>query len=90
MGQTTEQIIAELKEQIIKALNLDEMTPEDMDATKPLFGSEGIGLDSIDALEIIVLLEKNYGIRLTNAAEGKKIFTSIENIAKYVSENRKK
>ena len=85
-----EEIILRLKEQIIDALNLEDMTPEDIDSQSPLFGEEGIGFDSIDALEIIVLLEKNYGIRLANAAEGKSIFTSIENIAKYVSENRKK
>ncbi|MCQ2383271.1 MAG: phosphopantetheine-binding protein [Paludibacteraceae bacterium] len=85
-----EELILQLKEQIIDALNLEEMTPADIDASAPLFGEGGLGLDSIDALEIIVLLEKNYGIRLANAAEGKSIFTSIENIAKYVSENRKK
>lgn len=85
-----DKLILELKEQIIDVLNLEEMTPEDIDAKKPLFGDDGIGLDSIDALEIIVLLEKRYGIRLSNAAEGKQIFTSIANIAQYVSENRKK
>lgn len=85
-----EELILQLKEQIIDALNLEEMTPADIDASAPLFGEGGLGLDSIDALEIIVLLEKNYGIRLANATEGKSIFTSIENIAKYVSENRKK
>ena len=85
-----DEIIEQLKEQIIESLNLEEMTPDDIDASKPLFGDDGIGLDSIDALEIIVLLEKNYGIRLANAAEGKSIFTNIENIAKYVVENRKK
>lgn len=85
-----EEIISELKTQIIDVLNLEDMTPEDIDAKAPLFGDEGIGLDSIDALEIIVLLEKNYGIRLANAAEGKAIFTSIESIAKFVHENRKK
>jgi len=83
-------IIEELKASIIEALNLEEMTPADIDASAPLFGDEGLGLDSIDALEIIVLLEKNYGIRLANAAEGKKIFTSIDNIAQYVCENRTK
>lgn len=83
-------IIDELKVSIIDALNLEEMTPADIDATAPLFGDDGLGLDSIDALEIIVLLEKKYGIRLANATEGKKIFTSVENIARYVSENRKK
>ena len=85
-----DEIIQQLKEQIIESLNLEEMTPDDIDVSKPLFGDDGIGLDSIDALEIIVLLEKNYGIRLANAAEGKSIFTNIENIAKYVVENRKK
>lgn len=85
-----EDIILELKEKIIEALNLEDMTPDDIDAAAPLFGDGGIGLDSIDALEIIVLLEKNYGIRLANAAQGKAIFTSIENIANYVQQNRTK
>ena len=85
-----EEIVLKLKEQIIDVLNLEDLTPEEIDATAPLFGDGGIGLDSIDALEIIVLLEKNYGIRLANASEGKAIFTSIESIAKYVLENRKK
>ena len=85
-----EELILQIKKQIIDALNLEEITPEEINETEPLFGEGGLGLDSIDVLEIIVLLEKNYGIRLTNAAEGKTIFTSIENIAKYVCENRKK
>jgi acyl carrier protein len=79
----------ELKEQIIKALNLEEMTPEDIETDAPLFG-EGLGLDSIDALELIVLLEKKYGIKLANPAEGKAIFTSVATIADFVSKNRKK
>lgn len=85
-----EQLINELKQQIIDALNLEEMTPEEIDAQAPLFGDEGLGLDSIDALELIVLLEKRYGIRLTNPAEGKAIFTSVASIAEYVAANRKK
>ena len=64
------ELVLELKKQIISSLNLEEMTPEDIDETAPLFGEDGLGLDSIDALELIVLLEKNYGIRLANAAEG--------------------
>ena len=85
----TEELILELKEQIIKALNLEEMTPEDIETDAPLFG-EGLGLDSIDALELIVLLEKKYGIKLANPAEGKAIFTSVATIADFVSKNRKK
>lgn len=81
-------LTTQLKEQIIEALNLEEMKPEDIDDNAPLFG-EGLGLDSIDALELIVLLEKKYGIRLTNPAEGKEIFKNIATIADYVEKNRK-
>lgn len=84
-----DKLISQLKKQIIEALNLEDMTVEDIDAQAPLFG-EGLGLDSIDALELIVLLEREYGIKLSNPAEGKQIFKSIASIADYVSKNRKK
>lgn len=84
-----EELIKELKEEIIEALNLEEMTPEDIDENDALFG-DGLGLDSIDALELIVLLDKKYGIKLANPAEGKAIFKSIATIADYLSKNRKK
>ena len=84
-----EELIIELKKKIIEALNLEEMTPEEIEDDAPLFG-EGLGLDSIDALELIVLLEKNYGIKLANPAEGKGLFTSVATIADYVSKNHKK
>ena len=80
-------LILELKEEIIKSLNLEEMTPEDIDSDAPLFG-EGLGLDSIDALELIVLMERNYGIKLANASEGKSIFQSVRVMAEYISKNR--
>ena len=79
----------ELKQYIIEALNLEDMTPDDIDDEAPLFG-EGLGLDSTDALELIVLMEKHYGIRLASAAEGKEIFKSIQTMADYVAKNRKK
>lgn len=82
-------LIDQLKNQIIEALNLEDMTAQDIDARAPLFG-EGLGLDSIDALELIVLLEREYGIKLTNPAQGKEIFRSVASIADYVSKNRKK
>lgn len=84
-----EDLKKELKEEIIAALNLEEMTPDDIADDDALFG-DGLGLDSIDALELIVLLEKKYGIKLANPAEGKEIFKSITTIAGYVSKNRKK
>ncbi len=82
-------LVEQLKNQIIEALNLEDMTSQDIDAYAPLFG-EGLGLDSIDALELIVLLEREYGIKLSNPAEGKEIFKSVASIADYVNKNRKK
>jgi len=84
-----EELINELKEEIIKALNLEEMTPADIDENAPLFG-EGLGLDSIDALELIVLMEKKYGIKLKDPNEGKAIFKSVAFMADYISKNRTK
>ena len=78
-----------LKAQIIEALSREEMAPADIDNSAPLFG-EGLGLDSIDALELIVLMEKEYGIRLNNPTEGKAIFASIDSMADYIEKNRKK
>ena len=79
-----------MKLQIKEALHLDELSIEEFDENAPLFGEDGIGLDSIDILEIIVLLEKEYGIRLSNPKEGKAIFQSVKTIAEYVQANRKK
>jgi len=74
-----------LKQRLIEALNLEDMTPDDFDTHMPLFG-EGLGLDSIDALEIILLLEKYYGIRIDNSSEGKKIFFSVATIVDYIEQ----
>ncbi len=82
-------LVLELKTEIIKVLNLEGLKPDDIDNNAPLFG-EGLGLDSIDALELIVLLEKNYGIKLEDPGKGREIFGSINIFAKYISENRKK
>lgn len=84
-----EDLIAKLKEQVIEQLNLEDISPEDIDAKEPLFG-DGLGLDSIDALELIVLLEREYGIKIEDPSEGKKIFTSIDTMANYIKENQKK
>lgn len=84
-----DELIAQLKNQIIEALNLEDMSANDIDDQAPLFG-EGLGLDSIDALELIVLLEREYGIKLTNPAQGREIFKSVASIADYVSKNRLK
>jgi acyl carrier protein len=81
-------LIDQLKGEIIEQLNLEDLKKEDIDNDAPLFG-EGLGLDSIDALELIVLLEKNYGIKVANPADGKKIFQSIRTMAEFIEANKK-
>ena len=81
-------LYSKLKVQLIEQLNLEDLTPDDIDETTPLFG-EGLGLDSIDALELIVLLEREYGIKITDPSEGKEIFYSIESMAKFITEKTK-
>jgi len=82
------ELILKLKQEIIEVLNLEGVKPEDISDKAPLFG-EGLGLDSIDALELIVLLEKNYGIKISDPSEGKAIFASVETMADYVMKHRK-
>ena len=84
-----EELVLKLKKEIIEVLNLEEVKPEDSDNDAPLFG-DGLGLDSIDALELIVLIEKNYGIKLKDPAKGKEIFKSINVMADYIAKNRTK
>ena len=84
-----EQLMQELKEALIEALNLEEITADEIAIDAPLFG-DGLGLDSIDALEIILILERNYGIRIANPAEGKSIFYSVRTLADFITANRTK
>ncbi len=83
------QLKQELKQALIEALNLEDMTVADISNDEPLFG-DGLGLDSIDALEIILILERNYGIRIANPEEAKGIFYSIDTLSDYVAKNRTK
>jgi acyl carrier protein len=83
-----EQLITNLKEQIIETLNLEEITPADIENDAPLFG-DGLGLDSIDALELILLLERQYGIHIENPTEARPIFASISTLAEFVHNNKK-
>lgn len=79
----------ELKAKIIETLNLEDLTTADIADDDALFG-DGLGLDSIDALELIVLMDKDYGIRLADPKEGRVIFTSIQTMADYIEQNRTK
>lgn len=77
----------ELKEKIIEQLNLEDVTADEIADNDPLFG-DGLGLDSIDALELIVMLDKDYGIKLADPKEGRKIFESIDTMAAYISAHK--
>ncbi len=78
----------ELKKQIIEELNLEELTVEEINDDTLLFGDDGLGLDSIDALELIVLLEKYYDIKLTNPEEGQTVFKNVATMAEYIEKNK--
>lgn len=84
-----EQLIEQLKLQIIEALNLEDMTSADIDTDAPLFG-EGLGLDSIDALEIILILDREYGIKVADPKSMKPHFASVATLATFVEANRTK
>lgn len=85
----TAQLKIQLKEQIIKFLNLISVTPEDIKDDEPLFG-EGLGLDSIDSLELIVLLDREYGIKITDPKDGRKVLADVNTMVAYIEKHRTK
>lgn len=84
-----EELKAELKAKIIQVLNLEDTTVDDIQDDDSLFG-DGLGLDSIDALELIVLMDKEYGIKLSDPKQGKAIFESVNTMAEFITANRTK
>ena len=87
MQKSIDELIKELRQELVKQLNLEDMLPENFDENTPLFG-EGLGLDSIDSLELVVLLDRNYGLKLKDPKEGRTIFYSIRTMAEYIYNNR--
>ena len=85
----TAQLKQRLKEQIIEFLNLPSTAPADIADDQPLFG-EGLGLDSIDSLELIVLLNREYGIVITDPKEGRKVLVDINTMVDYIQQHRTK
>ena len=87
-----EELVLELKKQIIEVLNLEDVQPDDIDNDAPLVGETemGLGLDSIDALELIVMMEKRYGIKVKDPSIGKEIFKSVNTMAAFIEANRTK
>ncbi len=84
----SEELIEPVKQLIIDALRIEGMTSADIDTDAPLFG-EGLGLDSIDALQLVVAMEKEYGVVVPDAATGSKVFQSVRTMAAHIAENRK-
>ena len=83
-----EELIIQLKKDIIEALSLEDVVPDDFDADTPLF-VEGLGLDSIDALEIGVMLSRQFGIKITsNDKRNNQIFSSLRSLAEFIADNR--
>lgn len=85
----TSQLKEQLKKQIIEFLNLTSVKPEDIKDDQPLFG-EGLGLDSIDSIELIVLLNREYGIVIEDPKEGRKILVDLNTMADYIEKHRTK
>jgi len=88
MGQI-EDLIDELKVKIIKTLGLMDVTSEDIEADAPLVGGD-TGIDSIDVLELVMMIEKEYGAKIENKELGAKVFASVRTLATHISENRLK
>lgn len=78
----------QLKEQIIEYLNLTDLTPEDLKDDEPLFGEE-LGLDSIDSIELVVLLEREHGVKINSATEGRKVLVDVNHMADYIIQAKK-
>ncbi len=84
-----ETLIDTLKSQIVTALKLSDVKPQDIDPDAPLVGG-GLGLDSIDTLELLVLLEKEYGVTIPDVKVGRQVFASVRALAGYIQNNRSK
>jgi acyl carrier protein len=83
----TEALIAELKRRILEKLGIEDVTPEEIVTDAPLF-KEGLGLDSIDALELVVMIEEHYGIKMRKMAQARAAFATVGTLAAFIQEHR--
>lgn len=84
----SEELIPKVKQMIIDSLRIEGMSPDEIETDAPLFG-EGLGLDSIDALQLVVAMEKEFGVVVPDAATGTTVFASVRSMAGYIADHRK-
>jgi acyl carrier protein len=77
-----------LKEKIIEGLNLEDIDPSEISDTDPLFGDDGLGLDSVDAIELTLVIEKEFGVKVTNIADAETIFATAESLCNFINEQK--
>jgi len=80
-------LIDDFKQVLIDSLKLEDFTIADIDNEAPLFGDDGIGLDSVDSIELVLIIEKEYGVKISNSADYKTIFSSVQNLLNYINQN---
>jgi len=77
------------KSVLIKYLNLEDISPDDINDSDALFGDDGLGLDSVDSIELVLAIEKEYGVKITDSTLYETIFASVQNLLNYINENKK-
>ena len=80
--------IEDVKTKIIEGLNLEDITTQELEDDMALFGDEGLGLDSVDAIELTLILEKEFGVKITNMAEAENIFASSASLTQYINDEK--
>lgn len=78
----------QLKEKIIEVLQLEDMTPEELENDMPLFGDEGLGLDSVDAIQLVTMLDTEFNVKINNMNENREAFTSVNTLLEFVNANQ--
>lgn len=78
----------EFKEILIQSLNLEDMSVNDIDDDEALFGDEGLGLDSVDSIELVLVIEKEYGVKIKNPEEYDTIFATVNSLLTYINANK--
>lgn len=82
-------LIDDFKKVLIEGLKLEDITSEDIDNNSGLFGDDGLGLDSVDSIELVLIIEKEYGVKISNSADYKTIFSSVSSLFNHIKENIK-